>query len=449
MMQFRLGSYRLSKGPWVSVAMGPLLVGLALSRGVGLEINGVQPYALDQPRVPALLTPASGGAPLWVYSELHEQRLFAFDCFLDTGASRMVMSRSDRDALKLRATGQSVEDFGIAGTEHFDVSIPYRMYVGNSAANPADVKQFTHGIQCVLQLRRSDQNPLTALPKSLTGPLTSGLEGTGLSSQDLGDMLTEAVNIVGTPFLRNYVAILDPRPVVSALGAVIGMLGGGGGDAGGDGFGGLDKLLGQLEKSGSASASLGRMKVDLVPANRPYAATQIVVPLTMQNLEPKPVPVTKSDLPFVSNVVLSHGSRSARVSLLVDTGGGMSLLSSRVAQQLGVDLRRPQLTAFVQGVGKGGTELKGHWIGRATIPTTKGGPLVYNRLPFYIADIAGIDGTIGVNMLVPSVYMDMDMNKMMENPMGMLTSMKNGPMPFSRIVIDLPRQQLGLDPAQG
>jgi len=52
-------------------------------------------------------------------------------------------------------------------------------------------------------------------------------------------------------------------------------------------------------------------------------------------------------------------------------------------------------------------------------------------------------------MLVPSVYMDMDMNKMMENPMGMLTSMKNGPMPFSRIVIDLPRQQLGLDPAQG
>jgi hypothetical protein len=189
------------------------------------------------------------------------------------------------------------------------------------------------------------------------------------------------------------------------------------------------------------------MKVDLLPANQRYMGAQIVVPLTMGNIDPKSAPVTKADLPFVSNVVLSHRGRTARVCLLVDTGGGMSLLSSRVARRLGLDLRQPPLTAYVQGVGKGGAQLRGDWVARATLPTLRGGPLIYNRVPFFIADIAGIDGTIGVNMLVPSVYIDMNMDNLMANPMAILGNMRNGPMPFKRIVIDIPRRQLGLDPA--
>lgn len=440
----RVGGWRFLT--LVAVWMGVWASGVLTTAGA-LQINGVQPYALDQPRVPALLAPASGGPPLSAYSELVGQRVFAIDCFLDTGASRMVISRSDRDVLHVRTTGQTVEDFGIAGTERFDVSIPYRVYVADSTADTTDPRQFRYGIRCVLQLRRNDQNPLTALPKGLSDSL-KGLEGLGVSAKDLGDMLTPAINIIGTPFLQNYVAILDPRPVVSALGAVAGMLGGGGDDGGGDAFAALDELLAQLQKSGaSATTSLGRMKVDILPFNQQYVGAQIVVPLTMRSIEPKPVPVTKSSLPFVSGVLLTHFGRSARVSLLVDTGGGMSLLSTRVARRLGLNMNQPPLTAFVQGVGKGGVQLKGDWVARAVLPTLRGGPLVYNRVPFFISDIAGIDGTIGVNMLVPSIYIDMNMTNLMANPLAMLGNMKNGPMPFKRIIIDLPRRQLGLDPA--
>ncbi len=60
-----------------------VLTGLAvLGAAAGArEIVGVQPYSLDQPRVPAVLSPAGNGAPLSYPSALTGQRVFAFDWY--------------------------------------------------------------------------------------------------------------------------------------------------------------------------------------------------------------------------------------------------------------------------------------------------------------------------------------------------------------------------------
>jgi hypothetical protein len=421
-------------------------VWLLAASGRALEIRGVEPFALDLPRVPAFLAPMDGGQPLTHDSDLAGRPLFAFDCYLDTGASRMVISRADRGALNVRSTDSRVEDYGIAGTETFDVSIPYRICVGDSSASTTDPRQFPHVMRCVLQLRRSDQNPLHALPSSLTESLTGGLglEGLGLGLEELGALVTPSINIVGAPFLRGYVAILEPGPVETAMRALDGLFGG---SSSAGALEALDSLISQVAGADAASTSLGRIAVRFVRAGTAYAPAQIVVPLTLRDLDPGTIPVSHDDVPFVADVTLKHKDRQVRVNLLVDTGGAMSLISSRVARELDLDAARPPLSVLVQGVGEGTMELRGHWVDQMVVPTAGGAePLAYHRVPLFVADVAGIDGTIGANMLAPSVYMDMDMDRLAANPLSLLAGMRTGPTPFRRIVIDLPRGQLGLDP---
>lgn len=417
---------------------------LLAAPGRALEIRGVEPFALDLPRVPAFLAPIDGGQPLTHGSDLAGRPLFAFDCFLDTGASRMVISRADRDALNVRSTDARVEDYGIAGTETFDVSIPYRICIGDSSASATDPRQFPYVMRCVLQLRRNDPNPMHALPSGLTESLTGGMEGLGLGLEELGALVTPAVNIVGAPFLRGYVAILEPGPVEAAMGALGGLFGG---SSSAGALEALESLLSQFAGADAASTSLGRMAVRFVRAGTEYAPAEIVVPLTLRDMDPGNIPVSHDDVPFVADVTLTHKDRHVRVNLLVDTGGSMSLISSRVARELNLDVDRPPLSVLVQGVGEGSMDLGGHWVDRMVVPTAGGAePLAYHRVPLFVADVAGIDGTIGANMLAPSVYMDMNMDRLTANPLSLLAGLRTGPTPFRRIVIDLPRGQLGLDP---
>lgn len=410
-------------------------------------INGVQPYALDQPRVPALLQPLEGGGPLSVYSEEVERKVFAFDAFLDTGASRMVLSKADRTALQVKAAGPTVEDVGIGGKEAFDVSIPYRLWVGDSSTDTLSARQFLFQLNCVLQLRKQDQNLLGALPPSLNQTITQEMKGLEMEADDMNELFMASINIVGTPFIRNCTVIMDPRPVVAALQAL--MPGSGGGNREEEGGGGnadpLDQLLEQAEKGGNGGLNFGRILVRLLPSNQSYPATRIVVPLVLKNMDPNPVPVTKADVPFIPGIEFALGNRSARGDLLLDTGGGVSLISTRIAQALGLDLSRPQLSVRLQGVGQGSGELKGFWIDRLALPTSKGPSVIYVHVPVFVADIEGIDGIVGMNLLGPSIFMNL--NNLESNPQAILNDLRPGVLPFSRIVIDLPRRQLGLDPA--
>ena len=420
----------------VFYALTVVLAGWIVLPAGALEVEGVQPFALDQPKVPALLRPAGGGEPLASYSEIMGRDLFAFQCYLDTGSTRMILSRSDARTLNVKDAGKTVEDWGISGTETFGVALPYRLCVGDSGSDITNPDQFGHCGRYVVQLRQKDTDVLGAMPKDLTQSLTGGMGG-------MEGLFTVSVNVIGTPFLKDHVAVMDPRPVAGALKALSGLTGAAGGQ---DPAKMLDALL-MMAQQGSGGT--GRIRVDLRTRREQVEATRLNVPLSMRHVEEKDLPVSASAAPFVEGVVLRNGGREARADLLLDTGGAVSILSPKVARKLGVDLDRPELTAPIMGIGGGGGEvLEGFWIDAMHLPTREREGLTYRRVPVFVADLRYIQGTIGINMLAPSVYLDMDMEKMARNPLSIFAGMKTGPVPFRRVVVDLAGGRLGLEPGQ-
>jgi hypothetical protein len=425
-----------------------VLAGMAClgAAAAATEITGVQPYALDQPRVPAMLVPADGGAPLSYASELTGQRVYAFDWYLDTAASRIALSRSARDTLGVQAAGGTVEDWGIAGTETFDVSAPYLLCVGDSGADPADPRQFPFVLRCAMELRQSDQSALSALPKGLASSLGETAQSAGLSQQDLAEMLTPSINVVGTPFLQEHVVVLDPRPVAAAMGFVLDLLQGGGARASNDPVGALGQLLGGLASAEGQGGAIGEIRADVLAPGQTYPEPKIIVPLAMKQMTDTPLPVADAPVPLVAGVKLENGGRKLTATLALDTGGAVSIISTQLARKLGLDLEHPDMKAPLMGVGQGAPEVKGYWLTSVSVPTAGGEPLVYRRAPYFVADVKGIDGTVGANLLVPSVYIDLSANILETDPMGVLSSIRQGAAPFSRIVLDLPHKRLGLDP---
>ena len=443
------------RAPIVAAALFAGATGVATA----LEIDGVEPYALDQPRVTGSIRPEAGGYALAASGSDWGESRTTFDCFLDTGASRMVLSRADRDAFGVRAAGETVEDVGIAGRERFDVSLPYRLVVTGSTSTKSRSRELERGFPCTMQLRRTDPDPLAGLPPGALESLMGGAGAAGFGMDGLGDLGLSAVNIVGTPFLAQHVAILDPTPVSSAFGSLGSMLGGGGGSSrgGGGSSGDLGLLLQLLERLGAGaggsssggvpSSTPGRIGVEILPSDGHYSSCLLVVPLTLRSLEPASVPVSTADLPFVAGVEFENRYDTVRADLLLDTGGGTSLISSRLARSLGINVSYPEMTALVQGVGGRPVELGGHWIDRLTLPTERGAPIVYRRVPVFVADIEGIDGTLGANLFLPSVWVDASPDALAGDLTRMFQGMRAGPMPYRRVVIDLPGGKLGLDPS--
>ncbi len=425
-----------------------VLAALGAAQADDRKVEGVQPYALSQPRVPALLRPAEGGAPLTAESEFRKQPTFAFNCFLDTGASRMMLSVSAHRMLDVQATDRTVKDWGIGGTEEFGVSEPYRICVADADADTSKEDYFQHCLDCVFQLRRKRPNMEGAMPGEMSNLLGDTTGELGVSPGEMMQMFAPQMNIVGTPFLRRHVTILDPRPLKEMYGAVLqmmqGMTGGGSGEEQGP-AGRLDSLFRLLEQS-SMGGGTGQIGVDIMRAEASYSPPAISVPLQMRNMEDGPLPVTQAKVPFVPDATLENGDHSRRLDLLLDTGGAVSLISRNAARELGVELGQPRFRAPVLGVGGEGTiELKGYWLDRLAVPTRSGRPLVFEKVPFFVVDIDRLEGTLGMNLLLPSAYMNMDVQQMRKNPLGLLGSLKSGPMPFRRIVIDLPGGRLGLE----
>src|SRR4030095_11199909 len=90
-------------------------------------IDGVQPAALDQPRINALLR-RPGSDPL------SSDATFSIEAFLDTGASGILLSNETADALGIeRATfsNQTItfSDVGVAGSDNFHVSEPISIHL--------------------------------------------------------------------------------------------------------------------------------------------------------------------------------------------------------------------------------------------------------------------------------------------------------------------------------
>jgi hypothetical protein len=108
--------------------------------------------------------------------------------------------------------------------------------------------------------------------------------------------------------------------------------------------------------------------------------------------------ITESNIQLIPDVsVAHHGSTSGRGHFLFDTGSQLTILSSQVAANLGLDLAHPDTTVTVQGVG-GTEDIPGFTIDSITLTATDGTLVHLTNVPIYVLDVAdGVDGILGMN----------------------------------------------------
>ncbi|MEO0965200.1 MAG: hypothetical protein AAFY08_08765 [Planctomycetota bacterium] len=424
----------------------------------GLEIDGVQPAALDQPRVTMTLRQTADGEPIvgeatgglaGAQAEMLKDLLDdpalqdlgigeaigqlaggggaagAFTAFLDTGASGVMLSGSQAAAMGLSyeksEDGRRVvfEDVGVAGTEEFAVTTPLFVDLGTFAGG--EIGEHMRG-PLRLQVK-----PGGGMLENLTGP----------------------INLAGMPLMVRRVMVMDA----------------------------------------SGMSDLELLKTSLLPPGHPDIprpdANTVTVPLTYvdfadftRTIPDSADPPSLAPSPMIGpdpfGVVMSegpqplslhhHGQRIAGTWLL-DTGAVASILSEKHANALGVTVRPDgsgldgpgtdrQFTLPIGGVG-GIKNVHGFFIEKLVVPTTgpkKDEHLVYLNAPVLVLDITithpqtgeafTLDGVFGMNYLVASAHVS--------TAGGMLGMPAIGDIrdtPFRHAVIDHAAQRMRLHPA--
>lgn len=108
--------------------------------------------------------------------------------------------------------------------------------------------------------------------------------------------------------------------------------------------------------------------------------------------------ITQGPVPLQSDVLVTLGhATAAGKRFLFDTGAQMTVLSTRVAQALGLDLNNPSITIGANGA-SGQSDMGGYVLDRLTVPSDQG-PLSFSQVPVFVADLMdGFDGILGMNL---------------------------------------------------
>jgi hypothetical protein len=375
-----------------------LLVVATAGCALGEDIDGVQPAALDQPRINLVVRRAAGGQPLTA-----QGGTFNVEAFLDTGAGSIDFSAHTAEQLGIgrEMAGKSearFEDVGVGGATAFAVSEPIFISMAPEAPN-VDVDQkdaiaMTYG-QTVGPVRAE------------IGPLSSGMDF--LTELAVGDL-----DVAGMPVMRGKIVVMDPRDVNAET----------------------DKIRTYLYDDKSAGKNTGIPKtsehVRLTYVS--FAGFTKVSPAGAKGPEigwnPMigPNPFSNSD--HTPGVGWIHGGKSGSGTWLLDTGSAVSMISVKKAAELGVTYvlgtegtGHPKLAAaagqrqFIMTVGGIGGSKKsaGFFLDRLSIPTMEGKAIVFDHAPVLVADITvtdaqgrvfTLDGVLGMNFLVASAMVD-------------------------------------------
>jgi hypothetical protein len=371
-----------------------------VSPALAVEIDGVLPASLDQPRVyvcfvrPGADKPlaAKGASPdamvdMLVYGKKPKAdeptpETFAVEAFLDTGASGIMLSGQTAKGLGVRRAkfnGKQVVfyDVGVAGREAFDVTEPLTVLT-------APYSGLTDG----------DNFP--AYAKANAAAFRVKIHGGG----GLLDMLTGGVDVAGMPVMAGKVMLVDARPLSK-----------------------LDKLKTSIvapnDKSlpkPDATIKLSYVDYDRFTQLEPAGAPSIT---TGANPMVGPDPFNPKDA--TKPVTLSHGKQSTTLSMLLDTGAAASMISSKKAKELGISVdadgnltnvpARNQFDLPIGGIG-GSKTVHGFFVDVLDLPVSAGEPIRYRKVPFLVNDITvtddktketfTLDGVLGMNMLVAS-----------------------------------------------
>ena len=301
-------------------ASAAILFFLFTSAAWAVDIDGVQPAALDQPQVNLLLRRTETGAPLSAsFGDLGST--ISIQAYLDTGSSGILLSKDTADGVPGLFDGLGVvhyvyggtpvtyTDVGVGGNQEFDVS--ETLYGGLAPFQP--------------DVNVEDQAAYT----QSFGPMRTQI------SQTNADSPTLALDVVGMPALVGKVVVMDPKPVDAAI---------------------VDIL------------SAGSMNTYVYNPGTPYTPADAAnpgIPTTNRHIKlsygdfsrfttlspmgaegptlhsnpfigPNPVAALDASPPAdnTPGVTVSLGGLSATGSFLFDTGAGASTISNKIAADL-------------------------------------------------------------------------------------------------------------------
>ena len=431
-------------------------VGAAAPVARATEIEGVQPAALDQPRINLCLRRDPKGPPLAAAgggagaleallgdpagkgkgkgAGNGDAQTINIRAFLDTGASGVMLSKPTATALGVQrattAAGRAAvtfHDVGVGGTQAFGVSEPLHLSLAptNGGDDPADASQY-----------------------GLTfGPARVQLAEAG----GLMDALTGGLDVVGMPAMKGRVVVMDPRPV---------------------------DTMGDTMRAQVLDARLHRNAIPQVDRHvmltyASFARFTRTEPAGAQGptlndnplVGPSPVAdarARKAGGADVPPLVVTHKGKSSAGSWLLDTGAAASMISVAQARALGVTYapgteatgspkllgvpEAEQFTLDVGGVG-GQKKVAGFFLDTLTLPTRERDPIVYKRAPVLVMDITVEDpatkeqvtlgGVLGMNYFVASARVTIAAG-------GLPDIDKLTPGPYQLIVFDEPAATLGL-----
>jgi len=366
--------------------------------------------AVDQPRLYAVLTdPLAGGAvKTWFNPDSASVEPVFLKVFVDTGASGIAISHLHASGLyDVASLALGPADFigaytetGVAGTEEGDVSRTFGVSV---LSGPVDLVDYGDTAAYVpygsfnLWVRRT----VGAGEVLDLGALLGG----GLG--DVSYLQADPINLVGMPVIRQRRLSLDLTPIMDPL---------------------------------SAESGLGTY---LLAPGDAEPSTQLTVSLVLQDFLPSVAPSgevlpSHSANPLVTGLCLTGPGGTVTGDWLLDTGAGSSFASFASAKACGLipptyatlaDFMATYTgrTADIGGVG-GSRKVPILEIPRLSVPTREGATLVWENVDLLIADIAGLDGVFGMNLLAPAVTVDP------ANPFGALFDFSPGI--FRHVVID-------------
>jgi len=307
--------------------------------------------------------------------------------FLDTGASGILMSRESVQMMGCRIEPRArFMDIGVGGQESFGVSEPLFLSVaGYHLQEPRNLRQYRSVGRGRFQIK-----------------------------QTMGRLMSSALDVIGMPAMVGRIVILDS----------------------------------------GATNQLGHFAADIrAPGAAGIPAVHLGVKLRLHHFNNKqdpghipPLPVLAPN-PVIDNVVLRHQGQTSRATWLFDTGGTISLISTRQAQRLGLldaagqERVKPAFSLPLGGIGDM-TMISGYQIDRLVVPTVSGRNIVYVNARIGVHDITytdpetktprTLDGVFGSNFLCASARMA-----------GLLPSDTSETL-FDKVVIDFPRGLLGL-----
>jgi len=305
----------------------------------------------------------------------------AHDAFLDTGASGVLLSQETAQELGVALIpGARYVDVGVGGAEVFSVSEPLLLgLVGYESSLAGNPRAYRNAGRGRFQVK----------------------EAAGL--------LGEAINVIGTPAFYKNVVVLN---------------------------------TGATNDLGFCAATLKE------PGDPTIPSTQVAIKLRFVDFANRhhpdnvpPLPVIAPN-PVIDGLVLQHHGHLSKGTWLFDTGGTISLISTRQARALGItEGQSPAFTLPVGGVGNM-TTIPGYQIDRLVVPTLNDRNLVFTNVRLGVHDITyrdedtqaerTLDGIFGSNFLCASAKME-----------GLLPGDIRQTL-IDKVVIDMPEGILGL-----